>query len=811
MTIGKAQPVKLNVEGAGLFNRETKSSRHINIIGHYDDKTLIDKDGKLIKLFEIRGIDFVTQSQLTLDILKNRRNSLFKTLSSTYAIYTWIIRKKATDYPSGAFKQTFAQTLNDKYRQTMMRSPLFKNVLYLAIMTKPPEGKLNKAVHWLKTLRHEVNTQAREEALKIALENLEKVTNHWLSAFESYQIRTLGVYHKILNGHRYYISEPLSFVDYLINGEDFSVRLSKTDARFALTRKRLFFNARSGMIEIRSGDHRKRFGATLSLKEYASHSYAGILDGVQRLPVEMIITQSYRFFDPHQSKTAVKDQRKDFQQVQDESVSQIAQLDESLDEATSGRVGFGWHHLSVLCFADSQVALNNHVATIITEFSKLDIACVREDLGSEFTYWSQLPGNFSHVVREAPISTRNLAGFMSFHNDALGNPYDNYWGEAVTVVETLSQSPYFFNHHYKDVGGTLIFGGMGSGKTILKGFLLTQGLKFGGKRIVFDKDRGLEILIRALGGYYEVLSPGKHTGFNPCQLADTRENRHFLNTLFNAMLTVYGTGLNESEAALISKVVSRMFSLAPQDRILRNIAPFLGAKTQGSLRARFDEWHSDGEKAWVFDHALDTLNLSPDIVGFELGKILAIETVKTPTLMYLMYRVNQALENQKGAIYIDEGWLALQDKFFQQTINNEARTSRKKNQFLCLSTQSAEDAAQSPVNKILCTSSPCKFFFPDPAADKELYRQAFGLTEREVELIKTLDEKEHYFLLKFGHGLESVVARLNLNGMEDEIAIISGRQSTVNLLDKIRAKVGDNPDDWMPIFLQWYKKVDDYV
>jgi type IV secretion system protein VirB4 len=106
---------------------------------------------------------------------------------------------------------------------------------------------------------------------------------------------------------------------------------------------------------------------------------------------------------------------------------------------------------------------------------------------------------------------------------------NNFWG--LRNHSNTIGSPYYFNFHFNDVGNCLCFGTMGSGKTTLIGFLLTQSLKFGGKRIVFDKDRGFEILVRALGGNYEILKPGINTGFNPCQLPDTRKQK-FLNALF---------------------------------------------------------------------------------------------------------------------------------------------------------------------------------------------------------------------------------------------------------------------------------------
>ena len=46
----------------------------------------------------------------------------------------------------------------------------------------------------------------------------------------------------------------------------------------------------------------------------------------------------------------------------------------------------------------------------------------------------------------------------------------------------------------------------------------------------------------------------------------------------------------------------------------------------------------------------------------------------------------------------------------------------------------------------------------------------------------------------------SVVAELNLSGFDDELAILSGRTATVDLLDRIRTKHGEDPANWMPVF-----------
>ncbi len=92
-----------------------------------------------------------------------------------------------------------------------------------------------------------------------------------------------------------------------------------------------------------------------------------------------------------------------------------------------------------------------------------------------------------------------------------------------------------------------------------------------------------------------------------------------------------------------------------------------------------------------------------------------------------------------------------------------------------------------------------RFFTPNPDADYKSHCEAFNLSDKEFDLIKNqLDPSDRCFLIK--QGRNSVVARLNLKGMDDALAILSGRKETVALLDEIRAEHGDDPKVWIPIF-----------
>ena len=63
---------------------------------------------------------------------------------------------------------------------------------------------------------------------------------------------------------------------------------------------------------------------------------------------------------------------------------------------------------------------------------------------------------------------------------------------------------------------------------MLIGFLVCMLTKARATQVLFDKDRGLEILVRALGGRYLPLKNGVPTGMNPLQLEPTPSNVEFL-------------------------------------------------------------------------------------------------------------------------------------------------------------------------------------------------------------------------------------------------------------------------------------------
>jgi type IV secretion system protein VirB4 len=314
--------------------------------------------------------------------------------------------------------------------------------------------------------------------------------------------------------------------------------------------------------------------------------------------------------------------------------------------------------------------------------------------------------------------------------------------------------------------------------------------------VFFDKDRGAEIFLRALGGFYARLVPGQPTGFNPLALADTAANRAFLRDWLGALLAAQGP----DEHAVIAAAVDATFDHDPAFRRLRYFRELLAGgrrPEEGDLASRLSPFIRDGEHAWLFDHARDELDLDRDILGFDMTALLDDPRLRTPALMYLFHRIDARLDGEPAMILIDEGWKALDDEIFAARIRDWLKTLRKRNAIVGFATQSARDALDSRIAAALVEQTATMVFMPNPKAREEDYCAGFGLSAHELDIIRALPAHSRCFLLR--HANHSVVLRLDLSGMTDLLMVLSGREATVRRLDMIRANVGDDPAAWYPL------------
>lgn len=758
-----------------------------------DERTIETRDGMLMQVIHLAGLPFETADSETLNYRKAVRDVMLRGLaSSRFAIYHHIVRREARVGTEGAFADAFSARLDAEWSQRLAGRKLYVNDLFLTLVRRPLQGQGGLIDKALRLVQGADRAQAAGQKAQDRRE-LDAARDSLVSALAPYGARVLGQY----AGAQGLCSEPLEFLSCLFNGEMRPVLAPQGDAGEYLPYRRVSFGHETLELS-RAGGLPRAFASIVSVKDYPAQTTPGMLDDLLRLPCEMVVSQSFGFVDRQPALDRMNLALRRMRAADDEGISLKADLIRAKDDVVSGRAAFGEHHLSVLVRGESLNALDQSTAEVLSAFTEMGAIAVREDVNLEPAFWAQFPGAFKDIARRAMISTANFAGFASGHNFPVGKASGNHWGPAVTLLETTSAGPYHFNFHKGDLGNFTIIGPSGSGKTVVLNFLLAQAQKYAPRTVFFDKDRGAEIFLRAIGGRYEVLRPGQATGFNPLALEDAPANRRFVADWVARLVAQPGETLSPDDLARIKDAVDANYDQAPRLRRLRFFAElFKGARRPDAadLAARLAPWHGTGEHAWLFDNAEDGLDLSAATLGFDMTQLLDDPALRTPAMMYLFHRVEQRLDGHPTLIVVDEGWKALDDEVFVARIKDWEKTLRKRNGLVGFATQSAQDALESRIASAIVEQAATQIFMANPKAQARDYCDGFGLTEHEFELVRSLPDTARCFLIK--HGADSVVARLNLAGSPELLTVLSGRESTVRHLDALREHLGDAPEAWM--------------
>ena len=811
----------MHARRAVALQRERNAAEHIPYAAHVAENVVRTSSGDYLQAFRLGGASFESADDVQLNNWHERLNVLWRNLASPdLALWTHVIRRRErAPWRTAPQARGFAGALAARYASRLAGETLMVNELYLAVLFRPTAGLAAGLVAGVlsRTRRHD-----RPMELAQALETCAKLAQTVCASLARYDPEPLGVYRR---GNSW-CSSVLEYLGVLVNGEMRAVPLPRGPLNQALATTRLLFGTEA--IEYRM-PAATRVGAMLGIKDYPTPSLPGMFNRLLSAPFALVLTHSFSFLTKASGQALLQRQFYRMANAGDFAVSQAVQLKDALDGLTSNEFVMGDHHFSLQVLADPDEAaadcgdgrrlrtLNDCVALARSILADTGMTVAREDLALEAAFWAQLPGNFALRPRKAPITSRNFAAMVPFHNYPVGRASGNHWGEALTLLSTRARSPYYFSLHAsdpaepdggsrKDTGHTFICGPTGSGKTVFIGFLIAMLERQGATQVIFDKDRGLEILVRALRGEYLALKQGVATGFNPLQLPPTPAHTEFLKAWLHLLVRPRGgAALTAREDRDLEQALRGTLSLAAPARRLSRLLEYLDPTDTEGLHARLSRWCevSRGDYAWVFDNPHDSIvaRLSGrPIVGFDASEFLDHELTRAPVTLYMFHLVRQLLDGRRLVCWMDEFWRLLADPAFESFACEGPKTWRKLNGVMCLATQSTSDVLGSPISRTIIEQTATKVFFPNADASADEYRGGFGLSEREFRLIKEqLEPGSRSFLVKQGH--HSIVCRLDLQGFEGELAVISGRARHLERLHRLLEQHGGDPQHWLPVFM----------
>lgn len=798
-----------------LFDREVKSSKHIPLRYFATPEIFTTKQGALGAVISLAGLAFEVKDHSELNQLQQSFAFALQSLGDDYAVYITSHRHQAITDLEGNYPEGFANDFYQAYSAQFNSASLFVNDMYLTIILKAGDTTIKKGLNFVERLQVRPNKEGflrhmekQQQKFKTALTNL-------LVQLRAYSPKLLGE-NRIENGLPE--AEPLRLFSIVLNGEEGRLTYPHQDiARFIAT-KRLFFG--TDTIHFKGNGNGKEdnyFAAILSIKTYAAKTNPGYLNSLLCVPFPIISTHSFLTLEKNQALKIIDTQLKRLISTKDAAYSQLDELTIAKDDVMSGRISFGYHHNTVMVIAGTLDALEKNVAEVIKCYKDQRLAVVRETLNLESAFWAQLPGNFRYIKRKSMISSTNFSCFCSLHNYTSGYRHQNHLGGALMLVETRSRTPFYFNIHEKasgkkndlSKGHTTIIAPSNAGKTVIMTAIDCFFQKYGVTSFFFDRQRGCEVYVRAMGGQYHCLMPGEITGWNPCQLSDTPKNRKFLRDFIEVLATTDTQLLSATDVNQIAEVVDRNFSLLFEKRNLSTITSFFRLDFNGlSALSRYvrlpDRTGRSGDRAYLFDNDADTLNFNAKTMGFDLTHWLSDTSEKNdellPISMYLFHRIESCLDGRLVNVYFDEGQQILNHPYWENKIDDWLVTWRKLNANLLFGTQFIDKIAKSKLASPLIQGSATNIFLANPKAQEQDYIESFKLTPREFDIVKTLVPQERYFLVKQNH--ESAIVRINLFGLEKYVAVLSGNITSVDYCETLRAERGDEPSTWLPAFYE---------
>lgn len=805
------------------LNNERAVAPFVPYSSHVSPDIIVTTQGDFLRIWKVAGISFETAEPDEILLRKDQLNTMLRSIASDHvALWTHNVRRRTSDRLKGTFDNDFCRDLDRKYYDSFAGYRMMANELYLTVIYRPTPSRVGKA--FAKAARRSVQEILNDQ--RAAIRKLDEIGYQVESSMRRYGsddkrgIEALTTY---TDENGALCSQALEFLNFLVSGEWQKVRVPNGPINEYLGTSWVFVGAET--IEVRSPTKR-HFAQAIDFKDYAAHTEPGILNELMYEDYEYIITQSFSFMTKRDGKEFLERQQRQLMNAEDGSVTQIGEITQAIDELVQGQFVMGEYHYSLMIFGENVERVRRNTTSAMTIIQNRGFLAAIVATATDATYYAQLPCNWAYRPRMAGLTSKNFAGLSSFHNFRAGKRDGNPWGQAVTLLKTPSGQPLYLNYHYskgdedaydkKVLGNTRIIGQSGAGKTVLMNILLCQTQKFktnspvGFTTVFFDKDRGAELLIRAIGGKYLAIKNGQPTGFNPFQLEANETNILFLEKLIHILVSAGGERVTTSDDARISHAVRTVMRMPREVRrlsiVLQNITEGVAKEDrENSVAKRLARWCVDdgfgkrGPFWWVLDNPKDEIDFSTHTnYGFDGTHFLDNADVRTPISMYLLHRMDSVIDGRRFVYYMDEAWKWVDDEAFAEFAGNKQLTIRKQNGVGVFATQMPSSLLKSKIASALVQQCATEIYLPNPKADFTEYTEGFKCTPAEFDIIKNLGEESRMFLIKQGH--QSMIGQLDLAGFDDELAILSGSSDNVEMLDDILAEFGDDPEVWVPVF-----------
>jgi type IV secretion system protein VirB4 len=762
---------------------------------HLDENTLGSSDGSLMQIMQLTGRSTVGLADADLKVaLENRVRALQAVNAPNLGICFYCVKRKIkTDHHNSVVGlEKYPLSLNAAIKPVLI-DDAFAITWYACFILTPPLSKTLRIMGFIKSKL----VKDMEADLVERIESLHVTTNKFIALQSGYKPRLLGLYK---NDFDSLCSEPAQFLRYVSQHIWSDVPYSPANLNKRIASRRVVFE-KSGVIKQGS-----TFSRNTNPVAFDQVLPSGCVSALLSSEFECHFSLCFRYILRGDAKAKIRLNIDQLRGMGDDGVSQMAAMEEALDQLAGGEICFTKSYMSITVFADSERAVNKNLQSVVARFSDTSLFTMSENtVTAKAVYLSTIPGNWEFAVRNTSgLHTGNIASMVDFANFSSGS-LTSEWSDERPIFTTTTEfdTLYHFNLHSpnSDVPHSTITGQTGGGKTALLATIIAMSTRFDAKLFCLDIERGQEVFIRAMGGIYVVVEPGKRTGWNPFDLPQSNETASFVARLVESMLELSGVEIEPSDFNQIQGAVEAVFALPTNLRKLNQLSSYFPNGDNTRLADGLAQWVVEGPRAWCFDNeSSDSLKFTNPYYGFDMTKLSEDKKVGAIIFGFLAYAADSYLVDGSPIVFaLEEGWAWLESDIARGRMKHWYRTGRRNKIALVLATNNAAVISSSDLGKELAKQSPTNIFLASPRSKPEDYA-AFDLTPSQIDRILLMTPEQRQFAIKQGN--DFVVLNFNLSEAPAHLEVISGRKETMPLVDLCIADFGEDTEQWVPEFMR---------
>ena len=742
-------------------------SDKLNYAHLVEEGIILNKDGALLTTYKFKGPDIHSLSNCELDSLTATFSRMCTQLENGWMLHIDEVRIPSISYPEVGFFPDFVSRLIDEERRELYESEglHFENYQFITFVWKFPVPKVSVAKRWF-------------------IENLpeegdETDLDKYLLKFKEMVERCIGLLSMELDSEALSSKDLLSYLNLCITGDLCSLTVPPNESYIdqLLSRKELIH----GYVP-KIGD---KYIGTVTITGYLNQQMMpGMLNELGTYP--LIYRWSNRFIPLDQSTACHELKRtkrywnnkvKGFVGVVKEAITnkpttqfnhnalqKVQDINEAIVLNENGSSRFGYWTSDIVIMHEDLSVLDQAAKDIIRYIEQSEFSCYRETINATDAWFGTIPGHGSCNVRRLFVNSEIFSAACPLHTVWAGEEGSSSASllpknsPPVFYAATTGKTPFRFNLDVSDVGHQVVLGPTGSGKSTYLGFLIAQFLRYQNAQIfVFDKDYSHQALTLALGGHHYDIGNADSLEFCPLAALESASQKMRAKQWIEDLVILQNTHITPTMRSEIHRSIEDMAK--DKEIMSRNLTVFCSYVQDQTVRTALKFYTLEGNFK-LLDSTVDSLQ-SGYLQTFEMGWLLSQKAeIYLPVLRHIFdqieSRVEEANSERPTIIFLEEAWLYISHPVFADKLKDWLKVMRKKNTRVIFGTQSLSDLYEpstkslTAITAAILESCPTKIYLPNPAMDDEvrsLYLK-IGLTERQVDMIKSAQSKREYYVVK---------------------------------------------------------------